>query len=137
MESTPRDAILTGDCIAVMEALPEGCADLVFADPPYNLQLRGELHRPNHSRVDGVEDAWDRFGSLAEYDAFTRAWLAAAILPWSPRSVRRAYRRAAARTGSGASALAELDRMQARLVARDSRKVWGETHPDAMPALQE
>ncbi|MEO0428139.1 MAG: site-specific DNA-methyltransferase [Pseudomonadota bacterium] len=78
MESTPRDAILTGDCIAVMEALPEGCADLVFADPPYNLQLRGELHRPNHSRVDGVEDAWDRFGSLAEYDAFTRAWLAAA-----------------------------------------------------------
>ncbi|MEM6354381.1 MAG: site-specific DNA-methyltransferase, partial [Pseudomonadota bacterium] len=78
MESTPRDAILTGDCIAVMEALPEGCADLVFADPPYNLQLRGELHRPTHSRVDGVEDAWDRFGSLAEYDAFTRAWLAAA-----------------------------------------------------------
>ncbi|MEO1533494.1 MAG: DNA methyltransferase, partial [Pseudomonadota bacterium] len=78
MESTPRDTVLTGDCVSVMEALPEGCADLVFADPPYNLQLRGELRRPNHSRVDGVEDAWDRFGSLAEYDAFTRAWLAAA-----------------------------------------------------------
>ncbi|MEM8957694.1 MAG: DUF6525 family protein [Pseudomonadota bacterium] len=77
---------------------------------------------------------------MREFDglpAELRAWLAAAILPWSPRSVRRAYRRAAARTGSGASALAELDRMQARLVARDSRKVWGETHPDAMPALQE
>ena len=61
-----------------MDALPEASVDLVFADPPYNLQLRGELHRPNNSRVDGVGEDWDRFASLAEYDEFTRAWLTAA-----------------------------------------------------------
>src|SRR5882672_7524568 len=70
--------ILVGDCIALMEGLPEGSVDMVFADPPYNLQLKGELHRPNHSRVDGVEDAWDQIGDFADYDRFSRAWLAAA-----------------------------------------------------------
>jgi modification methylase len=74
----PRDRVIEGDCVEVMAALPAGCADLVFADPPYNLQLRGELHRPDHSRVDGVAEDWDRFASFAEYDAFTRAWLAEA-----------------------------------------------------------
>ena len=72
------DYIERGDCVAAMEALPEASVDLVFADPPYNLQLKGELHRPNNSRVDGVEEDWDRFASLAEYDEFTRAWLTAA-----------------------------------------------------------
>ena len=73
----PRDTILEGDCLAAMAALPAGSVDLVFADPPYNLQLNGELHRPDNSRVDGVEEAWDRFDGFAEYDRFTRAWLGA------------------------------------------------------------
>ena len=72
------DTILAGDCVAAMDALPAGSVDLVFADPPYNLQLRGELHRPDNSRVDGVDNAWDRFDTFAAYDAFTRAWLKAA-----------------------------------------------------------
>jgi modification methylase len=74
----PLDAILAGDCIEVMQALPEASVDLIFADPPYNLQLKGELHRPDNSRVDAVDDDWDRFSSFAAYDEFTRAWLAAA-----------------------------------------------------------
>jgi modification methylase len=72
------NTIQAGDCIAVMDRLPERSVDLVFADPPYNLQLAGELTRPNHSRVDGVEEAWDRFDDLAAYDGFTRRWLTAA-----------------------------------------------------------
>ncbi|HEV8678759.1 MAG TPA: site-specific DNA-methyltransferase [Stellaceae bacterium] len=75
---TPGDAILEGDCRAAMAVLPEGSVDLVFADPPYNLQLTGELHRPDNSRVDGVADDWDKFSDFAEYDRFTRGWLAAA-----------------------------------------------------------
>ena len=71
----PLNTILAGDCIEEMRKLPDASIDLIFADPPYNLQLRGELHRPDNSRVDAVDDAWDRFGSLADYDAFTRAWL--------------------------------------------------------------
>ncbi|MEM6487860.1 MAG: site-specific DNA-methyltransferase [Pseudomonadota bacterium] len=74
----PRDEVLVGDCVERMAALPAGSVDLIFADPPYNLQLRGELHRPNHTRVDGVDDAWDQFESFAAYDNFTCAWLAAA-----------------------------------------------------------
>jgi modification methylase len=74
----PLDTILQGDCIAQMEALPAKSVDLVFADPPYNLQLGGELLRPNNSRVDGVDDDWDRFDSFRDYDDFTRRWLAAA-----------------------------------------------------------
>lgn len=60
-----------------MNSLPERSVDLVFADPPYNLQLRNTLYRPNMTVVDAVDDAWDRFGSFADYDAFTRAWLGA------------------------------------------------------------
>ncbi|MCA1909488.1 MAG: site-specific DNA-methyltransferase [Magnetospirillum sp.] len=74
----PLDTILQGDCIANMEALPAKSVDLVFADPPYNLQLGGELLRPNNSKVDGVDDDWDRFDSFRDYDDFTRRWLAAA-----------------------------------------------------------
>src|SRR6266850_3246062 len=72
------DCIIEGDCIAAMNALPACSADLVFADPPYNLQLEGDLRRPNDSKVDAVDDAWDQFDSLAEYDYFTREWLTAA-----------------------------------------------------------
>nr|WP_241503852.1 site-specific DNA-methyltransferase [Ferruginivarius sediminum] len=61
-----------------MRALPAGSVDMIFADPPYNLQLDGELHRPNNTRVDGVDDEWDQFESLQAYDRFTRDWLAAA-----------------------------------------------------------
>jgi modification methylase len=76
--SLPINTILVGDCVAQMEALPAGSVDVVFADPPYNLQLGGELLRPNNSRVDGVDEEWDRFSDFATYDAFTRAWLKAA-----------------------------------------------------------
>ncbi len=72
------DRVIEGDCITTMNALPEGCADLIFADPPYNLQLAGDLRRPDNSKVDAVDDAWDQFGSFAEYDRFTRDWLTAA-----------------------------------------------------------
>ncbi|HLH47698.1 MAG TPA: site-specific DNA-methyltransferase, partial [Roseiarcus sp.] len=74
----PRDAILVGDCVATLDSLPAECADLVFADPPYNLQLEGALSRPDQSLVDAVDDDWDKFASFAEYDSFTRRWLAAA-----------------------------------------------------------
>ncbi len=70
--------ILAGDCTEVMNRLPAESVDLVFADPPYNLQLKGELHRPDNSRVNGVDDAWDRFGGFPDYDRFTAAWLKAA-----------------------------------------------------------
>ena len=78
MAMTPCDTILSGSCADVMGTLPEGFADLVFADPPYNLQLRGELHRPDNSKVDAVDDAWDQFGSFKAYDRFTAEWLDAA-----------------------------------------------------------
>ncbi len=71
----PLNTILAGDCIEAMRGLPENSVDLVFADPPYNLQLKGDLHRPDNSRVDAVDDAWDRFASFETYDSFTRAWL--------------------------------------------------------------
>ncbi len=67
--------IILGDSIEELGKLPEASIDLVFADPPYNLQLEGELKRPNDSRVDGVDDDWDKFESFGDYDAFTRAWL--------------------------------------------------------------
>jgi modification methylase len=76
--SLPLDRIISGDCVEAMNALPEASVDLVFADPPYNLQLKGELHRPDNSRVDAVDDAWDKFDGFAAYDRFTRDWLAAA-----------------------------------------------------------
>ena len=76
--AAPRDIVLRGDCVDHMRSLPAGGVDMVFADPPYNLQLAGELVRPDNSRVDGVDEAWDRFPDLAAYDAFTRDWLGAA-----------------------------------------------------------
>ena len=74
----PLNTVLAGDCIEVMASLPEASVNLIFADPPYNLQLKGELHRPDNSRVDAVDDAWDQFDSFGKYDRFTRAWLAEA-----------------------------------------------------------
>ncbi len=74
----PLNQIMSGDCIEVMNGLPAGSVDLIFADPPYNLQLRGDLLRPDNSKVDAVDDHWDQFASFASYDTFTRAWLAAA-----------------------------------------------------------
>mgnify|MGYP001171009793 CR=1 FL=1 len=78
MMELPLDTILQGDTLAILPELPEACVDLIFADPPYNLQLQQELWRPNLTRVDAVDDAWDQFDSLAAYDAFTGAWLDAA-----------------------------------------------------------
>ena len=75
--SLPLDQVLQGDCLKVLAGLPEKSVDLVFADPPYNLQLQADLFRPNMTKVDAVNDDWDKFSSFAEYDAFTRAWLAA------------------------------------------------------------
>ena len=69
------DRIIRGDCIAAMRALPAKSVDMIFADPPYNLQLGGDLNRPDGSHVDAVTDDWDKFDSLAAYDAFTREWL--------------------------------------------------------------
>lgn len=74
----PLDSVIVGDTVAEMARLPDASVDCVFADPPYNLQLGGELYRPNNTRVDGVDAAWDRFDDLAAYDTFTREWLAAA-----------------------------------------------------------
>ncbi|MCS6987858.1 MAG: site-specific DNA-methyltransferase [Sphingomonadaceae bacterium] len=70
--------LIEGDCVAEMARLPAGSVDLVFADPPYNLQLGGDLTRPDGSEVDAVDEPWDRFADFAHYDRFTRAWLAAA-----------------------------------------------------------
>jgi modification methylase len=77
-ELLPLGQILDGDCIAAMRSLPDACVDMVFADPPYNLQLGGDLSRPDGSHVDAVTDAWDKFDSFATYDRFTREWLAEA-----------------------------------------------------------
>ena len=74
----PLDTILRGDCIAAMRDLPAKSVDLIFADPPYNLQLGGDLARPDGSHVDAVTDDWDKFASLDVYDRFTRDWLAEA-----------------------------------------------------------
>jgi modification methylase len=73
----PLDQILIGDCVARLAGLPAESVDLVFADPPYNLQLEGSLSRPDQSLVDAVDDDWDKFASFADYDSFTRAWLTA------------------------------------------------------------
>jgi modification methylase len=71
----PVNRILEGDCLAHLKSLPSSSVNLVFADPPYNLQLAGDLLRPNNTTVDGVDDAWDKFSSFAAYDKFSRAWL--------------------------------------------------------------
>jgi modification methylase len=77
-DSLPLNRILAGDSIEVMNALPENSVDLIFADPPYNLQLKGDLHRPDNSKVDAVDDDWDQFDSFRAYDEFTTEWLKAA-----------------------------------------------------------
>jgi modification methylase len=84
--SAPRDVILIGDCIAEMQKLPAASVDLVFADPPYNLQLEGALSRPDQSVVDAVDADWDKFTDFAEYDAFTKAWLAGARRAMKPNA---------------------------------------------------
>lgn len=71
------NTIIKGDCVAALEALPDKSVDVIFADPPYNLQLGGALHRPDQSLVDACDDDWDQFASFEAYDAFTRAWLLA------------------------------------------------------------
>jgi modification methylase len=76
--AAPNSArVVVGDCVAEMAKLPADSVDLVFADPPYNLQLQGDLKRPDDSKVDAVDDEWDRFTSFSAYDEFTRAWLSA------------------------------------------------------------
>lgn len=80
-EAAPRsvwlDSILKGDCVAALDRLPDHSVDVIFADPPYNLQLEGALHRPDQTKVNAVDDHWDQFDSFQAYDAFTRAWLLA------------------------------------------------------------
>ena len=78
--------ILVGDCVAEMAKIPAASVDLVFADPPYNLQLQGDLKRPDNSRVDAVDDDWDKFSSFAAYDDFTRAWLTACRRAMKPNA---------------------------------------------------
>jgi modification methylase len=71
----PLDEVILGDCLEVLRNLPPASVHCVFADPPYNLQLSGALHRPDNSLVDAVDDEWDRFADFAAYDAFSRAWI--------------------------------------------------------------
>jgi modification methylase len=73
----PFNQILHGDCREILPSLPENSVDLIFADPPYNLQLQNDLYRPNMTKVDAVNDGWDQFQDFADYDAFTREWLSA------------------------------------------------------------
>jgi len=73
----PINQILHGDCIDELNSLPESSIDLIFADPPYNLQLQNELYRPNMTKVDAVDDEWDQFDSFQAYDEFSRGWLGA------------------------------------------------------------
>ena len=75
MTDVTTNKIIKGDCIDVMSRLPDGCVDLVFADPPYNLQLGGDLSRPDNSAVDGVTNDWDRFDTMDAYDLFTHDWM--------------------------------------------------------------
>jgi modification methylase len=75
--AVPVDTILKGDCVSEIERLPSASVDLIFADPPYNLQLENRLTRPDQSEVDAVDDDWDKFASFSAYDDFTRAWLLA------------------------------------------------------------
>ncbi len=75
--SLPLNQIVHGDCVKILNSLPANSIDLIFADPPYNLQLQNELYRPNMTKVDAVNDHWDKFADFAAYDTFTRAWLTA------------------------------------------------------------
>lgn len=73
--TVPLDQILSGECVQVMKTIPSASVDCIFADPPYNLQLQGELRRPDDTVVDGVNEDWDKFKSFALYDQFCRSWL--------------------------------------------------------------
>ena len=75
MNKKYSNKIIKGDCIEVLKKFPANSVDLIFADPPYNLQLQGELYRPNQTKVDAVNDEWDQFASFEEYDKFTHNWL--------------------------------------------------------------
>ena len=74
-DTLPLNKVLQGDCIEILASLPANSVDAIFADPPYNLQLKGDLHRPDNSKVDAVDDDWDQFESFQAYDKFTQAWL--------------------------------------------------------------
>jgi len=78
LKTLPLNEILQADCIDAMNALPEKSVDVIFADPPYNMQLKDTLSRPDNSKVNGVDDAWDKFSSFKAYDDFTNRWLTAA-----------------------------------------------------------
>ena len=86
LESPRTPKVIVGDCVAELSHLPAESVDLVFADPPYNLQLQGDLKRPDDSRVDAVDDDWDKFSSFAAYDDFTRAWLIASRRVMKPNA---------------------------------------------------
>ena len=77
MKRLPLNRILYGDCIEILKSLPENSVDCIFADPPYNLQLRNDLYRPDMSKVDAVDDGWDKFDDFKAYDEFTSKWLSA------------------------------------------------------------
>ena len=77
MKPLPLNQILHGNCIEVLDTLPENSVDLIFADPPYNLQLQKDLYRPNMTKVDAVNDGWDKFDGFKAYDDFTSEWLSA------------------------------------------------------------
>ena len=70
--------VIVGDCIEMMDKLPTESVDLVFADPPYNLQLNGELSRPDQTKVNGVKESWDKFNSISDYDVYTKQWMTSA-----------------------------------------------------------
>ncbi len=76
-KTLPLDTIIKGNCIDLADRLPDSCIDIIFADPPYNLQLQNQLHRPNGTKVNAVDDSWDSFASFEEYDDFTQQWLKA------------------------------------------------------------
>ena len=78
IKEIPRDRVFQGNCVDIMKTLPEESVDLIFADPPYNLQLGGDLHRPDNTKVNAVDDDWDKFNSFVHYDNFTKKWLKAA-----------------------------------------------------------
>src|ERR1051325_7414019 len=78
LRASPTHTIVNGDCVAEMTRMAPNSVDLIFADPPYNLQLQGDLRRRDDSKVDAVDDDWDKFASFSAYDDFTRAWLMAA-----------------------------------------------------------
>ena len=147
----PTGEIVPGDCVAAMDALPEASVDLVFADPPYNLQLKGDLQRPEGGRVDGVDDDWDKFASFAEYDRFTRDWLTAArrvLKPngaiWVIGSYHNIFRVGAAIQDAGFWLLNDVvwrktnpmpNFRGTRLTNAHETLIWASKSPDARPTF--